>query len=79
MVTYTTQQEDGTEKETTATGVYAIMGREARFKPVEVLFTGENYVLLESTARSNQETLRLRPGDEIIITAKDLFDGKVVR
>lgn len=79
VVTYTTQQEDGTEKETTATGVYAIMGREARFKPVEVLFTGENYVLLESTARSNQETLRLRPGDEIIITAKDLFDGKVVR
>ena len=79
VVTRTVQHEDGTVTEFTVTGVYAIMGLEARFKPVEVLYTGENYVLLESAARSDQETLRLRPGDEIIITAKELFDGKVVR
>jgi len=79
VVTRTVQHEESTVTEFTVTGVYAIMGLEARFKPVEVLYTGENYVLLESAARSDQETLRLRPGDEIIITAKELFDGKVVR
>jgi len=79
VMTRTAEQEDGTVVESAATGVYAIMGLEARFKPVEVLYTGENYVLLESTARSDQENLRLRPGDEIILAAKELFDGKVVR
>jgi len=79
VMTRTAEQEDGTVVESAATGVYAIMGLEARFKPVEVRYTGENYVLLESTARSDQENLRLRPGDEIILAAKELFDGKVVR
>ena len=79
VVTRTANREDGTVVESAVTGVYTIMGLEARFKPVEVLFTGENYVLLESAARSDQENLRLRPGDEIILAARELFDGKVVR
>ena len=33
---------------------------------------------LRDKAASDQESLRLRPGDEIIISAKDLYDGKVV-
>lgn len=51
---------------------------EARFKPVEVVYRGESFVLVRSTAESNQEKLRLRPGDEVIISANDLYDGKVV-
>ena len=79
VVTHETQLEDGSIRETTTTGVYTIVGLEARFKPVKVLYTGETYVLLEAASRSDQETLRLRPGDEVIISANDLFDGKVVR
>ena len=79
IVTTAREQEDGTVEETTATGVYAVVGLEARFKPVEILYTGENYVLVASTAASDRETLRLRPGDEVIITANELADGKVVR
>jgi len=79
VLTKTVEQENGTVKEVTSTGVYTIMGLEARFKPVEVVYTGETYVLVRSTARSDQENLRLRPGDEIIIAANDLSDGKVVR
>ena len=59
-------------------GVYCVVGMEARFKPVEVLYSGDGFVLVRSTAASDQESLRLRPGDEIIISAKDLYDGKVV-
>lgn len=79
IVTYTYEKEDGTTGETTDTGVYAVMGLEARFKPVEILYTGENYVLVQAAAASDRETLRLRPGDEVIITARELVDGKVVR
>ena len=61
-----------------ALGVYCVVGMEARFKPVEVVYRGESFVLVRSTAESNQETLRLRPGDEVIISANDLYDGKVV-
>ena len=60
-------------------GVYCVVGMEARFKPVEVVYSGDGFVLVRSAAASDQESLRLRPGDEIIISAKDLYDGKVVR
>ena len=65
---------------TTAEGlvVYCVVGMEARFKPVEVVYSGDGFVLVRSAAASDQESLRLRPGDEIIISAKDLYDGKVV-
>lgn len=79
VVTRTVQLEDGSTKESTVTGVYTLLGREARFKPVEVLYTGETYVLAEPAIRSDQETLRLRPGDEVIISANNLVDGKILR
>jgi hypothetical protein len=70
--------QDGNVTATETLGVYCVVGVEARFKPVKVLYTGDNFVLVEAAAASDQETLRLRPGDEVIITAKDLFDGKIV-
>ena len=60
------------------TGLYCVVGMEARFKPVEVLYNGDGFVLVRSTAASDQESLRLRPGDQVIIAANDLYDGKVV-
>ena len=78
LVTETTENEDGTVTETTVTGVYCVSGREAEFKPVEVLYSNENFALVEADIASNQELLRLRPGDEVIINARDLYDGKVI-
>lgn len=60
------------------TGLYCVVGMEARFKPVEVLYHGDGFVLVRSTATTDQESIRLRAGDEVIISAKDLYDGKVV-
>ena len=54
------------------------MGTEARFKPVEVLYSGEGFVLLRGTAAADRQSLCLRPGDEVIISARDLYDGKVI-
>ena len=58
------------------TGVYCISGRVARFKPVKVVYTGGDFALVSSTA--DTEKTRLRNGDEVIITANALYDGKVV-
>lgn len=58
-------------------GLYCVVGMVAQFKPVNVLYTGEDFVLVSGAAQT--EKSRLRPGDEVIISARDLYDGKVVR
>lgn len=57
------------------TGVYILEGAVARWKSIEILHdNGESYVVtLDKSSTSN-----LWPGDEIIVGAKDLYDGKVV-
>ena len=69
--------EDGT------TGVYCRVGLIAYFKPVEVLSQGEDYCVvapceIDSNIESNVLLYTLRPGDEVIVSAKNLYDGKVV-
>ena len=70
------ETEETTSKEVNVTGVYCVSGAKARFKPVEVLLTGDDYAVVRSTGST--EKLRLRPGDEIIVAARELYDGKVV-
>ena len=75
--TVTTTGENGEEITTRTTGVYTVVGRVARFKPVTVVYTGDGCSLVRAAAE--KESLRLRPGEEIILTAKELSDGAVVR
>jgi len=56
-------------------GVYCIVGVEARFKPVTVLWSSDDYALVR--AQGTGETM-LRPGDEVILSAGGLTDGAVV-
>ena len=59
------------------TGIYCIVGMNARFKPVEVVYTGgDGYTLVRGL--SDNEKTRLRPGDSVIVTAFGLYDGKVI-
>jgi hypothetical protein len=59
------------------TGIYCIVGMNARFKPVEVVYTeGDGYTLVRGL--SENEKTRLRPGDSVIVTAFGLYDGKVI-
>ena len=57
------------------TGVYILEGTLAKWKPITILHdTGESYVVTLDTSSTNH----LWPGDELIINAKNLYDGKVV-
>ncbi|WP_295583432.1 HlyD family efflux transporter periplasmic adaptor subunit [uncultured Oscillibacter sp.] len=69
--------EDGTRTVEERLGIYCVVGKEARFKPVEVLYNGDGFLLVQA-GQVNSESSRLRPGDTVIITANDLYDGKVV-
>ena len=71
-----TVDKEGNRTVTEGTGVYCVVGMEARFKPVKVLYSGDGFVLVK--ADTETEKIRLRSGDEIILTANDLYDGKVV-
>ena len=71
-----TVDKEGDRTVTEGTGVYCVVGMEARFKPVKVLYSGDGFVLVR--ADTEEEKTRLRDGDEIIITANDLYDRKVV-
>lgn len=77
ILTKTKENEDGSTSQMQISGIYCIIGSEAWFKPVEILYNGEGFLLVQSA--SQDEDLRLRPGDEVIISAQDLYDGKVVR
>ena len=72
------EQEDGTTEEVQTTGIYCIVGMEARFKPVEILYSGDGFVLVQPAASVTAEALKIRSGDEVIIAARDLYDGKVI-
>lgn len=74
----TVQQEDGSFTSTEETGIYCVVGMRARFKPVDVVYSGENFVLVQAASGAEGELL-LRPGEEIIVSAKGLYDQKVLQ
>ena len=85
VVTETLTDEAGNETQVSSTAVYCRMGRWARLKPVEVLYQGEDYYLVQPNTESlsgmsdtQRESRILRSGDEIIVSASDLYDGKVI-
>ncbi len=56
-------------------GVYILESAKAKWKSVDILYdNGENYVV----ALDKSSTSNLWPGDEIIVLAENLYDGKVV-
>ena len=76
IVSQTVTGEDGKETETQITGVYCVVGVKAVFKPAEVLYNGDGFVLLRPA--STIKSRILRSGEEVILTANNLYDGKVV-
>lgn len=76
VVTHTVTDENGTQRTEQITGVYCVVGAKAAFKEAEVLHSDRDFVLLEAAPAAEKNRLRL--GDEVIVTAKNLYDGKVV-
>jgi len=57
-------------------GVYCLVAMQAKFVKVEQIYEFENYYIV---SYNPQSSAALRPGDEIIISSKNLHDGKIVR
>ena len=77
-------EKTGEETITQQTVVYAVVGMQAERKPVAILAEEEDFFLVEPVEVENVQNTtalkkNLRPGDEIIVTAKNLYDGKVVK
>jgi len=68
--------EDGKIAAEEAVGLYCMVGREARFKPVEVVYSADSFVLVRPTAESDAQ--RLRSGEKVVVSARGLYDGKVL-
>lgn len=65
------------------TGVYCRIGLQSYFKPVELIYQGEDYCLvrpgeIDAARESDVVLYTLRAGDEAIVTAGELFNGKVI-
>jgi len=76
MVTKTvTDQETQQEREENVLGVYAVVGGQAEFKVVEIMGEGSDYYVVKPAAAGNRA---LRAGDEIIVRATELYDGKLL-
>ena len=58
-------------------GVYCVMGVTARYKPVEIVCREEGFLLVRPAEEATGAVI-LRPGDEIILAASALSDGKYV-
>lgn len=67
--------ETGTEETTRITGVYAVTGGRAEFRRVRVLAEGSQFYVVRPL---DEGRTSLRPGDQVILRAKDLSNGKIL-
>lgn len=66
-------QEDGT------VGVYTVTACQAEFKRVKIVAEDGDDCLVRANPKDSKDKNILRSGDEVIITAAELYEGKVVR
>lgn len=69
--------ENGTTTQVNTYGVYTIVGAQAEWQEVNVLYTGDTYYLVEPV--NEGASGRLRAGDTVILSSTGMYDGKVVR
>ena len=70
----TSEDEDGNT--VSQTGLYVVVGGVAEWKEVNVLYTGEDTCIVESTDSTDSDALR--EGDTVISKGKNIYDGKVI-
>ena len=76
MVTRTsTDQETEAAVETNVLGLYIVINGQAEFKTVEIISEGADYYVVTPLSQSSRA---LRAGDEVIVRATGLYDGKLL-
>ncbi|MBE6973081.1 MAG: hypothetical protein E7440_04270 [Ruminococcaceae bacterium] len=71
-----TDKETGQEQKVSTTGVYALVNGQAEFKKVQVLAEGTQFYVVKPLDEGKRV---LRAGNQVIVRAHDLYDGKVVQ
>ncbi|MEG1720040.1 MAG: HlyD family efflux transporter periplasmic adaptor subunit [Clostridia bacterium] len=56
-------------------GVFSLRGSQVQFKEVNVLFMKDEYVIIKQTENSKTNLLA---GEEVVVSGKNLFDGKII-
>lgn len=69
--------ENGKTSQVNTYGVYTVVGTQAEWQTVNVLYTGDTYYLVEPVNESASG--RLRAGDTVILSSTGLYDGKVIQ
>ncbi|MCC8048321.1 MAG: hypothetical protein LIO52_04390 [Oscillospiraceae bacterium] len=62
------------DEETDSTYVYVITAMQVERKDIEILYAGDGYCIVERGTDSNS----LREGNTIIVSGKDIYEGKVM-
>ena len=60
-------------------GVYVVVSQKTRFRPVEILAEDDTSYLVKAAPTNEEDSRILKEGDEIVLAAEELTDGKVVR
>lgn len=60
-------------------GVYVVVSQKARFRPVKILAEDDTSYLVKAAPLNEEDSRILKEGDEIVLAAEELTDGKVVR
>ena len=71
----TTDKETGESVEENILGLYAVVSGQAEFKRVEISGEGSDYYVVVPATEGSRA---LRAGDEVIVRATDLYDGKLL-
>lgn len=67
------------QESTGESGVYAVIGYQAKFRPVKVVAEDQDDYIVQPNLSGVSDTRVLRSGDEVIVSSQELYDKKVVR
>ena len=59
-------------------GVYILRGGIVYFRNIEIVYQGVGYYLVKPSSENDNEHTYIRENDMVIISGKNLFDGRVL-
>ena len=77
VITKTVTDDQGSESQVNAYGVYTVVGTQAEWQEVKVVHSDDSFYLVQPVDETASS--RLRAGDEIILNTAHITDGMVVR
>lgn len=57
-------------------GVYVVVGSQIKFRKINIIYTGKGYVISEI---DTSDSKTVQPYDEIVLSGKELYDGKFIK